>query len=830
MPDPSSESLCRLNGRQSQHFLSQLFHQIRSALPEGRSLPEDVWQRRHRGFLVLLWLHAAGLPAFALIKGFGLDVALIAAAFPASGALAGGLLTGQRKLQASLVSLGFLTSSAMLVYISGGYIEMHFHYFVMVTLLALYQDWTPFLLAIGYVLFQHGVGGLLMPHTVYNHPDAWAHPWKWAFVHATFLSAACMGSLAAWQVNEWHHARTQLLLDSMAEGLYGLDLTGRIIFANSAAAKLTGYSVEELLNRSSHQLLHHSRPDGTPYPEEECPIHAGLAAGTPHSLVGEVYWRKDGSGFPVECLCNPIKDKGVLVGATITFFDVTERERDQKNLSLYRKIVTDADYAMSILDLEGRFTFQNAAHASLVGYGDEELIGRTPALFLGEDNFAALVKELSKTGSYRGELTGRMNGGVSKHLDLSVFTVNTASGQPLCFVGIKRDITERKRLEAQLLQSQKMEGLGRLAGGIAHDFNNLLTIINGYSDFLQRSLPSDASQHKDVKQIQQASERAATLTKQLLAFSRQQMLHPRVLDLNAVVAQMDQLLRRLIGEDKKFRTILGASVALIKADKGQLDQVILNLAVNAKDAMPDGGQLTIETQNVEVTKAQADRHAGNSPGRYVMLAVSDTGVGMDQTTRAHIFEPFFTTKEQGKGTGLGLATAYGIVQQSGGFIEVYSELGEGTTFKVYLPQVDGAAAPLLEGDTMPKLVAGTEVILLVEDEEMVRELACRVLNDLGYTVLEARNGEEALRLADSHLSPIHLLVTDMVMPGMGGHQLAEKLLSVRPETKVLFVSGYTSDTVVRRWTLEGTTAFLQKPYDPATLTQKVREVLDARVR
>jgi two-component system cell cycle sensor histidine kinase/response regulator CckA len=708
MPESQSQPLPSRSGQQGP-FLPQLLSRIRAAIPEGRSLPEDVWQRRHRGFLLLLWLHALGLPVFALVKGLGLDVILVSAALPACAALVGGVIKGRRKVQASIVSLGFLTSSAMLVYISGGYIEMHFHYFVMVTLLALYQDWTPFLLAIGYVLFQHGVGGLLMPHTVYNHPDAWLHPWKWALIHATFLSAACVGSLVAWRVNERHHARTQLLLDSMAEGLYGLDLNGRIVFANSAAAKLTGYTVDELLHHSAHELLHHSKADRTPYPLDTCPIHKGLGGGERYFVGDEVFWRKDGTSFSVECRCNPIRDRGELAGITVTFFDTTDR----------------------------------------------------------------------------------------------------------------------KRLEAQLLQSQKMEGLGRLAGGIAHDFNNLLTVISGYSDLLRKTLPPDAKEQKDVKQIKQAAGRAADMTKQLLAFSRQQVLQPRVLDLNTVVAQIDQLLRRLIGEDIRFRTILGASVARIKADKGQLDQVILNMAVNARDAMPDGGQLTIETQNVMVNKAQADRHPGIATGHYVMLAVNDTGTGMDQTTRSHIFEPFFTTKEQGKGTGLGLATAYGIIQQSGGFVDVYSEVGHGTTFKIYLPQVDEAASPVTESETIQDLVTGTEVILLVEDEEMVRELALRVLQDLGYKVLEAGSGEGALHLAEVHRGPIHLLVTDIVMPGMSGDQLAERLVRARPDTKVLYVSGYTSDTVVRRWTQEGKTAFLQKPYDSTSLTKKVREVLDA---
>jgi CheY-like chemotaxis protein len=343
---------------------------------------------------------------------------------------------------------------------------------------------------------------------------------------------------------------------------------------------------------------------------------------------------------------------------------------------------------------------------------------------------------------------------------------------------------------------------------------------------MQDTLPADAPQHDDLGQIRQAAERAATMTKQLLAFSRQQVLQPTVLDLNAVVTGISELLKRMIGEDIGLHTSLDPGLGRIKADKGQLDQVLLNLAVNARDAMPKGGQLTIETHNIEVDKAYARKRNGIPLGQYVLLAVTDTGIGMDAATQASIFEPFFTTKEAGKGTGLGLAMVYGIVKQSGGFIWVYSEVGHGTTFKIYLPRVDEVALSRpAEGDK-EKISTGSETLLIVEDEPMVRNLALRFLKTQGYQVLMANNGEEALRLAGAHRGPIHMLVTDMVMPGLTGQQLAEKLVSVRPEMKVLYVSGYTSDAIVRHWMLEVGTAFLQKPYSQARLLRKVRDMLD----
>jgi len=409
-----------------------------------------------------------------------------------------------------------------------------------------------------------------------------------------------------------------------------------------------------------------------------------------------------------------------------------------------------------------------------------------------------------------------------------VLDVRSATFAPGVLVYTVRDLTRQRKLEDQLVQAQKMEAIGQLAGGVAHDFNNLLTVIMSYSSLLLTDIETNEAVRGDIQEISNAAERAASLTRQLLAFSRKQVLQIRAVNVNEVVTHVEKMLHRLIGEDISLTTHLDPHLAHINADPGQVEQVLINLAVNARDAMPGGGALTITTDNAELSDEHGERHLGSAPGEYVMLAVTDTGSGMTKEVQQRLFEPFYTTKGPGKGTGLGLATVHGIVKQSGGDVYVYSELGHGTTFKVYFPRLTKVAdAVMTTAEHRAIAPSGSETLLLAEDDESIRALATRVLEALGYKLLVARTGREALQIVAEHKGSIHMIATDVVMPEMNGSQLVEKVLEARPGIRVLFMSGYTDDEVMRRGVINGQTAFLQKPFTPALLAHKVREVLDA---
>ncbi len=510
--------------------------------------------------------------------------------------------------------------------------------------------------------------------------------------------------------------------------------------------------------------------------------------------------------------------------------NLTEEQQSQSEPG-YSALIENAPYGIYRSTLDSRFLFVNSVLVNMLGYGSKaELLAMNLATDIYEDPEARarLIEQYQQDSRFEGaEVEWKRKDGTPIHVRLSGRAVRDHQGSLACWEVVVEDVTERRALEERLRQSQKMEGIGRLAGGIAHDFNNLLNVIVGYSELILTGRGVEDKVRRKAEEIKKAGERATALTRQLLAFSRKQVLEPKVLDLNAVVAEMEQMLRRLIGEHIELGIRPAGALGLVKADPGQLSQVLMNLALNARDAMPQGGVLTIETANVELGEGFRWQRVAVLPGPYVMLSVSDTGAGMDAGTRDHIFEPFFTTKEQGKGTGLGLATVYGVVKQSGGYIWVYSEPGKGSTFKIYLPRCGGAAEPLGVPQPSTSLPKATETVLLVEDEESLRKLTRQFLEERGYTVLEARDGQEALQISQSYKESIHLTLTDVVMPRMGGRELSEKLMALRPQMKVLYMSGYTDDTMLRQGQLRPGAAYLQKPFNPSDLARKAREVLDA---
>ena len=623
----------------------------------------------------------------------------------------------------------------------------------------------------------------------------------------------------------------QLLLDSTAEAIYAIDVNGACTLCNAACLRLLGYSRDsELLAKNMHAVMHHTRPDGRAYPVEECKILQAFRQRKGTHVTDEVLWRADGTSFPAEYWSYPVHNNGRVLGSVVTFFDITQRKKSEEALrrseSRYRSIIERAPYGVFRVDQSGRIAMVNSAFAAMLGYqAPDEVLG----LNTGADVY------LNSTEQQRGRDYASEDPAVGyetkwKRKDGKTITVRLGGRRlpddeelPGGFDVFVEDITEHRSLQKQFEHAQKMEAVGRLAGGVAHDFNNLLMIISGYAQLLDESSADPKKVVEYATRIQDASSKAATVTRQLLAYSRKQVLEPTVLDLSYVVKDLAKMLPRLLGDDVETVMDLDPQVGTVRADRGQIEQVIMNLAVNARDAMPQGGRLTIATSNVALV-ASYYQGVEVPPGQYVLLAVSDTGIGMTAETQVHIFEPFYTTKEAGKGTGLGLATVYGIVKQSHGFIWVYSELDKGSIFTIYLPRVDAAA----DSDESLQLVhapsAGTETILLVEDEAALRNV-CRVyLESKGYTVLEAGNAKEAMRICQSYDRPIHVLITDIVMPGPGGLELAKSALELRPALSVVLVSGYTDHPLDRE--AIGFGKFLQKPFSFDALARTVRSLLD----
>jgi len=626
--------------------------------------------------------------------------------------------------------------------------------------------------------------------------------------------------------------RFRALLDGAPDAVVVAGRDGRIVEVNGQAELMFGYARDELLGHPVEMLIpERARHEYSEHRAGYVSVPAGRAMGSGLTLTGR---RQDGTEVPVEISLSPVEIEGDLLVIRV-IRDVTEQRRAAEEIAAQRRFlraVIDLDPNLIFTkDRLGRFTLANKAVADAYGTTPEALIGKSDADVNPNaeqvERFRRDDLEVLETGRDKFIHEERITDatGQERWLQTVKRAIAAVDGTANHVLGVATDITERKGLEIQLFQTQKLEAIGQLAGGVAHDFNNLLTVILGRCALLLSRLSPDASPRRDIDLIEKTAQRAAALTRQLLAFSRKQILEPKVLDLNAVVPGIATMLQRLIGEDIELVYRPGAELGRVKADPGQLEQVIMNLAVNARDAMPDGGRITIETGNVELGEHYARQHVGVQPGQYVMLALSDTGIGMDVATQARIFEPFFTTKAPGKGTGLGLSTVYGIVKQSDGNIWVYSEPGRGTTFKVYLPRVEDAAESVQVIKPAPG--RGTESILLVEDDEGVRALAREVLEDYGYTVFEARDVADAILIAERHTGPIHLLLSDVVMPQMSGRALAERLAPLRPEMKVLFMSGYTDNAIVHHGRLDSDASFVQKPFTPDALARKVREVLDA---
>jgi PAS domain S-box-containing protein len=569
-------------------------------------------------------------------------------------------------------------------------------------------------------------------------------------------------------------------------------------------------------------------------PEARGVIEAAVEAAVEHAMPFDVelpLTTARGRRIWVRAQGTPERDHDRVTRVYGAFQNITDRRAAGQLERLQRAALHAAADGIVITDRDGTIEWVNPAFTALTGYTFDEALGHNPRDLVKSgrhpaDFYRTLWETVSSGRTWHGEIVNRRKDGAFYTEEQTITPIFDPGGEITHYVAIKKDITARMKLEAELRQSQKMDTVGQLASGIAHDFNNLLTVINGVSDLMVADLPDGSPMRDDAREIRRAGERAADLTHQLLAFSRRQLLQPHVIDLNAAVESSELLLRRLLGEDIQLVVDRAPDLGRVKADPGQIEQVIVNLAVNARDAMPQGGHLTIRTYNMRLEEPYAGQGGVTVPvGAYVQLEVTDSGVGMDEATRQRAFEPFFTTKPRGKGTGLGLSTVYGIVKQSQGYVWVYSEPDRGSTFRILLPMVSDEVT-VARPRTAAATQSGTETILIVEDNAGLHKLVNRLLASAGYTVLGAPNGAEALRLLQARAQPVHLLLTDVVMPQMSGRQLVERLAAVAPNLKVLYMSGYTDDTIVRHGLLDARAPFLNKPFTRSTLLQKVREALD----
>jgi two-component system, cell cycle sensor histidine kinase and response regulator CckA len=621
----------------------------------------------------------------------------------------------------------------------------------------------------------------------------------------------------------------RLISENAADLIAVVDMEGRRVYNSLSYQKVLGYSAEELRNSASMEQVHPDDRESVKQAAEEA-RRTGIGRPLEYRIR-----HKDGSLRVLESTASVVRNsEGEPEKLVIVNRDVSDRKRAAEALrrseASFRSVVEDAPYGIYRASLSGQLLLVNSTLEKMLGYDSQnELLKANLATDIYRDpcEHHRLSELFPQDQGFKDmEVEWKRKDGTFITVRCSGRPVRDETGALSYLEVFAEDITERRVLERQLRMAQKMEAIGRLSGGIAHDFNNLLGVIIGYSQVMKRSLGPSHSSYEHAEEIEKASQRAVSLTRQLLAFSRQQVLEPAILSLNALVSDMEKMLPRLIGEDIELSLHLDPALGQVKADQSQLEQVLMNLAVNARDAMPGNGKLTIRTANVELDAAYTRQHPGSKPGLYVMLAVTDTGIGMDPETQAHIFEPFFTTKERDKGTGLGLATVYGVVKQSGGYIAVDSEPGKGASFSVFLPRVEQTVVATEVSSPQMLSLRGTETILLVEDAEPLRKLAHMFLKDNGYRVLTAGDGEEALQVAKQHAAPIQLLLTDVVMPGINGRVLAERLGPWQPGMKVLYMSGYTDSFIAGHGVLEEGIHLLHKPFTEEALARKVREVLE----
>jgi two-component system, cell cycle sensor histidine kinase and response regulator CckA len=636
------------------------------------------------------------------------------------------------------------------------------------------------------------------------------------------------------------------ILDGSPIPQFVIDRNHTVVKWNKASERLSGIKAEEIIGTDQQWR---------PFYQEKRPLIADLLVDGEANKIPQLYAEKYAISHLADDACeamgffpalgengkwlhftaSTIKDpNGNIVGAMETFKDITEWRRAEEEIreskEYYNQIINCIGDPLFAKNREHQFALVNDALCTFIGKPREELLGQTYLESLPKELVQSLwerEEEVFETGKecLTEDTLNDWQGNSHTLMSRKSLLIDKNGNKQI--VNVLRDITEYKLLEAQFLQAHKMEAVGLLAGGVAHDFNNLLNVILGYTEIMMEELAPDSPIRKDLEQVKNAGLRAASLTTQLLAFSRKQILQPEILDLNTVITNTSSMLRRLIGEDIKLISNIQPDLGMVNADPGKMQQVIMNLAINARDAMSHGGTLILETANVDFGENYMLEHPVAKPGPYVMLAVSDNGIGMDAVTRQRIFEPFFTTKEKSKGTGLGLSTVYGIVKQSSGFIWVYSEPGKGTTFKIYFPRVRGQVVEKPVEKRTGSGFRGSETVLVVEDEKAVRAIACRILRERGYTVLDAPNGAIGLDIAKDYAGNINLALTDVVMPGMSGADFVSRLKQDRPDIKALYISGYTDSAIIHNGTLDPNIAFLQKPFSIEGLARKIREVLES---